>query len=184
MCKLSHPDWETQQEQKDEYGREEENRRTERGLVKKKHTYTQNIIRWYPLLLYVQSNIDIRSNTLLFVSGCVHLGSSSIYLPCLSSHLSSTRYLVTYRQGKFSWLKINLLFAGKDVKLEKEGGETGRQLCDDKGERRERTQHKLLDIFYICFLSIYRSELLKICLSCPILVLKRYGYSKILYYSN
>lgn len=150
MCTLSHPDWETQQEQKDEYGREEENRRMQRGLVKKKNTQ-KNIIRWFPLCLYVRNNIDIRSNTQLFVSDCVHLGSTSIHLPCLSSHLSSTRYLVIYRQGKFSWLKINLVFAEKDVKLKKEGRELGRQLCDDTGERRGRTQHKLIDIFYICF---------------------------------
>lgn len=73
-----------------------------------------------PSCLYVYSHMDIRCNTLYFVRGCVCLGSTSIHLPLLSTHRSSARYLATLTQGKFGWLKINLVFAEKDVKLKKE----------------------------------------------------------------
>lgn len=44
----------------------------------------------------------------------------AVHLSWLGSHHSSARYLATLTQGKFGRLKINLLFAEKDVKLKKE----------------------------------------------------------------
>ncbi len=62
--------------------------------------------------------MDIRSH--FFVRDCVCLGSTSVHLSWLSSRRSSARYLATLTQGKFGRLKINLVFAEKDVKLKKE----------------------------------------------------------------
>jgi len=52
-------------------------------------------------------------------SVCVSLGTTAVHLSWLGPRHSSVRYLATLTQGKFGQLKINVVFAEKDVKLKK-----------------------------------------------------------------
>lgn len=80
--------------------------------------------------------IKTLGNTFFVVHGLVCLGSTAMYLSWLGSRRSSARYLATLTQGKFGRLKINLVFAEKDVKLKKER-ENGADSYGYKGGREQ-----------------------------------------------